>query len=76
MSAEAAIMITQVCSAVLAVAGVLALAGRVFLSPRIREVDLALARIEAHLAAINGSVVRISEWQRQHELDHARGERT
>ena len=76
MSSEAAIMITQVCSAVLAVAGVLALAGRVFLSPRIREVDLALARIEAHLAAINGSVVRISEWQRQHELDHARGERT
>ena len=76
MSAEAAIMITQVCGAVLAVAGVLALAGRVFLSPRIREVDLALARIEAHLAAINGSVVRISEWQRQHELDHARGGRT
>ena len=76
MSAEAAIMITQVCGAVLAVAGVLALAGRVFLSPRIREVDLALARIEAHLAAINGSVVRTSEWQRQHELDHARGGRT
>ena len=75
MSSEAAIMITQVCSAVLAVAGVLALAGRVFLSPRIREVDLALARIEAHLAAINGSVVRTSEWQRQHELDHARQER-
>ena len=76
MSAEAALMITQVCGAVLAVAGVLALAGRVVLSPRIREVDLALARIEAHLAASNGSVVRISEWQRQHELDHARGERT
>ena len=76
MSAEAAIMITQVCGAVLAVAAVLALAARVFLTPRIREVDLALARIEAHLAAINGSVVRISEWQRQHELDHARGGRT
>ena len=76
MSAEAAILITQVCGAVLAVAGVLALAGRVFLSPQIREVDLALARIEAHLAAINGSVGRMSEWQRQHELDHARGERT
>ena len=76
MSSEAAIMITQVCSAVLAVAGVLALAARVFLSPRIREVDLALARIEAHLAAINGSVVRVSEWQSQHVLDHARGERT
>ena len=75
MSAEAAMLITQVCSAVLAVAGVLALAGRVFLTPRIREVDLALARIEAHLAAINGSVGRISEWQRQHELEHARGER-
>ena len=76
MSAEAAIMITQVCGAVLAVAAVLALAARVFLSPRIREVDLALARIEAHLAAINGSVVRVSEWERQHELDHARGGRT
>jgi hypothetical protein len=76
MSSEAAMLITQVCSAVLAVAGVLALAARVFLSPRIREVDAALARIEAHLAAINGSVVRVSEWQRQHELDHARGERT
>ena len=75
MSAEAAIMITQVCGAVLAVAGVLALAGRVFLSPRIREVDLALARIEAHLAAINGSVGRMNEWQHQHEIDHARGER-
>ena len=75
MSAEAAIMITQVCGAVLAVAGVLALAARVFLSPRIREVDLALARIEAHLAAINGSVGRTNEWQHQHEIDHARGDR-
>ena len=76
MSSEAAMLITQVCGAVLAVAAVLALAARVFLSPRIREVDLALARIEAHLAAINGSVVRVSEWQRQHELEHARGGRT
>jgi hypothetical protein len=38
-------------------------------------VDAALARIEAHLAAINGSVGKMSEWQRQHELDHARQER-
>ena len=76
MSSEAAIMITQVCSAVLAVAGVLALIAKVVLTPRIREVDLALARIEAHLEKLNGSVGRVSEWQRQHELDHARGERT
>ena len=75
MSSEAAIMITQVCGAVLAVAGVLALAGRVFLSPRIREVDAALARIETHLERINGSIGKMSEWQRQHELDHARQER-
>jgi len=68
-------MITQVCGAVLAVAGVLALAGRVFLSPRIREVDAALARIETHLEHINGSIGKMSEWQRQHELDHARQER-
>lgn len=75
MSSEAAIMITQVCSAVLAVAAVLALAARVFVAPRIREVDLALARIEAHLAAINGSVGRMNDWQHQHEIDHARGDR-
>jgi len=75
MSSEAAMLITQVCSAVLGVAAVLALIAKVVLTPRIREVDLALARIEAHLAAINGSVGRISEWQRQHELEHARGER-
>ncbi len=76
MSSDAALMITQVCGAVLAVAGVLALAARVFLSPRIREVDLALARIESHLERLNGSVARVSEWQRQHELEHARGGRT
>jgi len=75
MSSEAAMLITQVCSAVLGVAAVLALIAKVVLTPRIREVDLALARIEAHLAAINGSVGRISAWQRQHELEHARGER-
>ena len=76
MSSEAAMMITQVCSAVLAVAGVLALIAKVVLTPRIREVDLALARIEAHLERINGNIGKMSEWQRQHELDHARGERT
>jgi hypothetical protein len=54
---------------------VIGIATKVFVSPRIREVDSALARIEAHLAAINGSVGRMNEWQHQHELDHARGGR-
>lgn len=75
MSTDAIILITQVCSAVLGVAGVLGIAAKVLVAPRIREVDYALARIEAHLAAINGSVGRMNEWQRQHELDHARGDR-
>ena len=75
MTTEAFILITQICSAVLAVAAVLALAARVFLQPRILEVDSALARIERHLERINGSVGKMDEWQHQHELDHARGER-
>lgn len=75
MTTEAFILITQVCSAILAVAAVLALAARVFLRPRILEVDSALARIERHLERINGSVGRMDGWQHQHELDHARGER-
>ena len=75
MSAEAVMLITQVCSAVIGVAAVLALIAKVVLTPRIHEVDLALARIEAHLERLNGSVARVSEWQRQHELEHARGER-
>jgi len=75
MSSEAIMMVTQVCGAIIGVSAVIGIATKVFVSPRIREVDLALARIEAHLAAINGSVGRMNEWQHQHELDHARGER-
>ena len=75
MSSEAIMMVTQVCGAILGVSAVLGIATKVFVTPRIREVDLALARIEAHLAAINGSVGRMNEWQRQHELDHARSDR-
>jgi hypothetical protein len=75
MSSEAIMMVTQVCGAILGVSAVLGIATKVFVTPRIREVDLALARIEAHLAAINGSVGRMNDWQHQHEIDHARGER-
>ena len=75
MSTDAIILITQVCSAVVGVSAVLGIATKVFVSPRIREVDAALARIEAHLAAINGSVGKMNDWQRQHELDHARSDR-
>ena len=75
MSSEAIMMVTQVCGAILGVSAVIGIATKVFVTPRIREVDLALARIEAHLAAINGSVGRMNEWQRQHELDHARSAR-
>ncbi len=75
MSTDTIILITQVCSAVLGVSAVIGIATKVFVTPRIREVDLALARIEAHLAAINGSVGKMNEWQRQHELDHARSDR-
>ena len=75
MSTDAIILITQVCSAVVGVSAVLGIATKVFVTPRIREVDAALARIEAHLAAINGSVGKMNDWQRQHELDHARSDR-
>jgi len=75
MSSEAIIMVTQVCSAIIGVSAVIGVATKVFVTPRIREVDSALARIEAHLAAINGSVGRMNDWQHQHELDHARQER-
>ena len=75
MSTDAIIMVTQVCSAILGVSAVIGIATKVFVTPRIREVDSALARIEAHLAAIKGSVGRMNEWQRQHELDHARSDR-
>ena len=75
MTTDAIIMVTQVCSAIIGVSAVIGIATKVFVTPRIREVDSALARIEAHLAAINGSVGRMNDWQRQHELDHARGDR-
>jgi hypothetical protein len=75
MTTDAIMVVTQVCSAIIGVSAVIGIATKVFVTPRIREVDSALARIEAHLAAINGSVGRMNEWQRQHELDHARGER-
>lgn len=67
--------VTELCSAILGVAAVLALAARVFLRPRIIQVDESLARIERHLEKINGSVGRMDDWQHQHELAHARGER-
>jgi len=75
MSTDAIIMVTQVCSAIIGVSAVIGIATKVFVTPRIREVDAALARIEAHLSAINGSVGRMNEWQRQHELEHARSDR-
>ena len=75
MTTDAIIMVTQVCSAIIGVSAVMGIATKVFVSPRIREVDAALARIEAHLSAINGSVGRMNEWQRQHELDHPRIDR-
>ena len=75
MTPDALILITQVCGAILGVAAVLALAARVFLSPRILQVDESLARIERHLEKINGSVGRMDDWQHQHEIQHARGER-
>ena len=75
MPPDALILITQICGAILGVAAVLALAARVFLRPRILQVDESLARIERHLEKINGSVGRMDDWQHQHEIQHARGER-
>ena len=75
MPPDAIVLITQVCGAILGVSAVLALAARVFLRPRIVQVDESLARIERHLERINGSIGKMSEWERQHELEHARGER-
>ena len=75
MSTDAIMVVTQVCSAVVGVSAVIGIATKVFVTPRIREVDSALARIEAHLAAINGSVGRMNDWQHQHEIEHARGDR-
>lgn len=75
MTTDAIMVVTQVCSAIIGVSAVIGIATKVFVTPRIREVDLALARIEAHLAAINGSVGRMNEWQHQHEINHARSDR-
>ena len=75
MSTDAIMVVTQVCGAILGVSAVLGIATKVFVTPRISEVDAALARIEAHLAAINGSVGRMNDWQHQHEIDHARSDR-
>ena len=75
MSTDAIMVVTQVCSAVVGVSAVIGIATKVFVTPRLREVDAALARIEAHLAAINGSVGKMNDWQHQHEIDHARGDR-
>ena len=75
MPPDAIVLITQVCGAILGVAAVLALAARVFLRPRILQVDESLARIERHLERINGSIGKMNEWEHQHELEHARGER-
>jgi len=75
MTTEALVLITEMCTAILAVAGVLAVAARVFLRPRIAEVDAALGRIEAHLVRLNGSVGETLVWQHQHEIEHARRER-
>ena len=73
MSSDAIMVVTQVCSAIIGVSAVIGVATKVFVTPRIREMDSALARIEAHLERINGSVGKMNEWQHQHELDHARG---
>ncbi len=75
MTAETLTIITQVSTAILAVSGVIALGYSVFLRPRMIVVDESLQRIEAHLAAINGSIGRTNEWQHEHELSHARSER-
>ena len=73
MSSDAIMVVTQVCSAIIGVSAVIGVATKVFVTPRIREMDSALARIEAHLEHINGSVGKMNDWQHQHELDHARG---
>ena len=75
MSTDVIMMVTQVTSAILGVSAVIGIATKVFVTPRIREVDLALARIEAHLATINGSVGKANDWIHQHELAHARDDR-
>ena len=74
MTPDAILLVTEVCSAILAVAAVLAVLARVFIQPRIAEVDASLARIEGHLERLNGSVTRMSDWEHQHELSHARRE--
>jgi hypothetical protein len=69
---DSVMLITEICAAILAVSGVLVLAARAFLAPRIRALDLTLARIESRLANLNGSVGETAEWRHRHELEHAR----
>ena len=74
MDRDSAMLITEICGAILAVAGVLLVAARAFLAPRIRALDDCLARIESRLATLNGSVGEAAAWRHRHEIDHARTE--
>jgi hypothetical protein len=69
---DSVMQITEICAAILAVAGVLILAARAFLAPRMRALDLTLARIESRLEKLNGSVGDTAEWRHRHEIEHAR----
>ena len=72
MSTDAIMVITQVCSAILGVSAVIGIATKVFVSPRIREVDAALVRIENHLIRLNGSVAEAVKDAAAHEVRHIR----
>ena len=76
MDRDSAMLITEICGAILAVAGVLLVAARAFLAPRIRSLDDCLARIESRLANLNGSVGETAEWRHRPEIEHARTERS
>jgi len=72
---DSVMLITEICAAILAVSGVLVLAARAFLAPRIRALDLTLSRIESRLADLNGSVSDTADWRHRHEIWHARTDR-
>jgi len=72
VSGDSVRQITEICAAIFAVSGVLVMAARAFLAPRILALNLTLARIEARLAELNGSVGDTAEWRHRHELEHAR----
>lgn len=61
-------MIVLWCSAVIGLSAVVGMLYSITAKPK-------LDRIEKHLERINGSIGRMNEWQRQHEIDHARAER-